>query len=155
MAEKPIKVDERTDRIVTDLAHFLRSTKKAVVRDAVAEYAESRRSLMPEHAESGGDGIEALPPLQRLALRRKDLIREFAGHRGTDVRVLAPDDVGADDEITLLVETDLMDGWGAAVRLAEIASRLLGTQVTVISTTALRLTQPDRLRTALNRSRPL
>lgn len=117
MAEKPIKVDERTDRIVTDLAHFLRSTKKAVVRDAVAEYAESRRSLMPEHAESGGDGIEALPPLQRLALRRKDLIREFAGHRGTDVRVLAP--------------------------------------VTVISTTALRLTQPDRLRTALNRSRPL
>ena len=29
MAEKPIKVDERTDRIVTDLAHFLRSTKKA------------------------------------------------------------------------------------------------------------------------------
>ena len=155
MAEKPIKVDERTDRIVTDLAHFLRSTKKAVVRDAVAEYAESRRSLMPEHAESGGDGIEALPPLQRLALRRKDLIREFAGHRGTDVRVLAPDDVGADDEITLLVETDLMDGWGAAVILAEIASRLLGTQVTVISTTALRLTQPDRLRTALNRSRPL
>ena len=155
MAEKPIKVDERTDRIVTDLAHFLRSTKKAVVRDAVAEYAESRRSLMPEHPESGGDGIETLSPLQRLALRRKDLIREFAGHRGTDVRVLAPDDVGADDEITLLIETDLMDGWGAAVRLAEIASRLLGTQVTVISTTALRLTQPDRLRTALNRSRPL
>lgn len=157
MAEKPIKVDERTDRIVTDLAHFLRSTKKAVVRDAVAEYAESRRSLLPDHAPTGDDGgIETLPPLERLALRRKDLIREFAGHRGTDVRVLAPDDeVSADDEITLLVETDLMDGWGAAVRLAEIASRLLGTQVTVISTTALRLTQPDRLRTALNRSRPL
>ena len=122
----------------------------------MAEYAESRRSLMPEHPESGGDGIETLSPLQRLALRRKDLTREFAGHRGTDVRVLAPDDeVSADDEITLLIETDLMDGWGAAVRLAEIASRLLGTQVTVISTTALRLTQPDRLRTALNRSRPL
>ena len=118
MAEKPIKVDERTDRIVTDLAHFLRSTKKAVVRDAVAEYAESRRSLLPDHAPTGDDGgIETLPPLERLALRRKDLIREFAGHRGTDVRVLAP--------------------------------------VTVISTTALRLTQPDRLRTALNRSRPL
>jgi hypothetical protein len=54
VTEKPIKVDEHTDRIVTDLAHFLRSTKKSVVRNAVAEYAESRHALM---AIGGGTGV--------------------------------------------------------------------------------------------------
>ena len=86
MVEKPIKVDEETDRVVTDLAHFLRSTKKSVVRDAVAEYAESRHALMPTHVgkrgagERGagesnpieeGTGVDGLTPLQRLGLRRK------------------------------------------------------------------------------------
>ena len=41
MVDRPIKVDERTDRLVTDLAYFLRSSKKAIVRDAVAEFAET------------------------------------------------------------------------------------------------------------------
>ncbi len=41
MVDRPIKVDERTDRLVTDLAYFLRSSKKAIVRDAVSEFAET------------------------------------------------------------------------------------------------------------------
>ena len=173
MAEKPIKVDEHTDRIVTDLAHFLRSTKKSVVRDAVAEYAESRHALTAigagngdrlegtsdpgvrtSHGTAADVGIDGLSPMQRLALRRKDLIREFARHRGTDIRVLEASD-GEDDEITLLVETDPIDGAGAAPRLEEIAHRLLATNVDVISTTALRLMRPDSYRRALEASHPL
>jgi predicted transcriptional regulator len=199
VAEKPIKVDEETDRVVTDLAHFLRSTKKSVVRDAVAEYAESRHALIPTGVrergaggrgpgepgagepnageptagepgagESGtgelgagqeGAGIDGLTPLQRLGLRRKELIREFARHRGTNVRVLeasGEDDADADaDQITLLVDTDLIDGGGAAPRLQEIAQRLLATDVTVLSMTALRLMRPERHRRAQAESRPL
>jgi hypothetical protein len=172
VAEKPIKVDEQTDRIVSDLAHFLRSTKKSVVRDAVAEYAESRHDLMaigrrsgirPEgegavaqegDAAVGPSGIDGLSPMQRLALRRRELIREFARHRGTGVRVYEASD-GEDDELTLLVETDPIDGGSAAPRLEDVARRLLATHVTVISTTALSLMRPDSYRRAMAESRPL
>ncbi len=65
MVEKPIKVDEHTDRIVTDLAHFLRSTKKAVVRDAVAEHAESRHALMAIGA-GGGPTVADAPCQSRI-----------------------------------------------------------------------------------------
>ena len=44
MIEKPIKVDEQTDRLITDLAYFLRCSKKTVVREAVTEFAEARRA---------------------------------------------------------------------------------------------------------------
>jgi predicted transcriptional regulator len=170
VVEKPIKVDEETDRVVTDLAHFLRSTKKSVVRDAVAEYAESRHALMPTHVgkrgagERGagesnpieeGTGVDGLTPLQRLGLRRKELIREFARHRGTNIRVLETSGEDDDDEITLLVDTDVIDGGGAAPRLQEIAQRLLATDVTVLSMTALRLMRPERHQRALAESHPL
>ena len=92
--------------------------------------------------------------MQRLALRRKDPIREFARHRGTDIRVLEASD-GEDHEITLLVETDPIDGAGAVPRLEEIAHRLLATHVTVTSTTALRLMRPDSYRRALAESHHL
>lgn len=155
MTEKPIKVDEQTDRMVTDLAHFMRTTKKSVVRDAVAEYAETRRGLLAP-AGGGVSGLDELAPLQRLALRRKELIREFARRQGTDIRVFDPangdDD---DDEITLLVETDPIDGSAAAPRLAEIAQRLLDVHVTVISSTALSLMRPEQHRRALEMSQPL
>lgn len=149
MAEKPIKVDEQTDRLVTDLAHFLRSTKKSIVRDAVAEFAESRHDLRRQR-----DGIAQLTPLERLALRRRELIREFERHRGTNIRVLDASE-GEDDELTLLVETDPIDGGMAAPRLADVARRLLATHVTVISLTALELMRPERHRRALAESRPL
>jgi hypothetical protein len=66
------------------------------------------------------------------------------------------DDDDADaDQITLLVDTDLIDGGGAAPRLQEIAQRLLATDVTVLSMTALRLMRPERHRRAQAESRPL
>jgi predicted transcriptional regulator len=215
VTEKPIKVDEETDRVVTDLAHFLRSTKKSIVRDAVAEYAESRHALLPPRSDGGGAGersadykrpgersaddrrpgdrtagdrgsgersadvrsadykrprersasdrsaredgagIEGLAPMQRLGLRRKELIREFARHRGTNIRVLEASGEDDDDEITLLVDTDVMDGGGAAPRLQEIARRLLATDVTVVSMTALRLMGPEQHPRALAESHAL
>ena len=92
--------------------------------------------------------------MQRLGLRRKELIREFARHRGTNIRVLEASRED-DDEITLLVDTDPIDGGGAAPHLQEIAQRLLATDVTVLSMTALRLMQPDRHRRAIEESHPL
>ncbi|MFB6610995.1 hypothetical protein ACFCVO_11775 [Agromyces sp. NPDC056379] len=42
VAEKPIKVDAETDRLVSELAYFLGSTKKSVVRVAVEDFAAAR-----------------------------------------------------------------------------------------------------------------
>ena len=165
MAEKPIKVDEETDRVVTDLAHFLRSTKKSIVRDAVAEFAEARHALLPPPAGASrpgdrsagedGAGIDRLAPMQRLGLRRKELIREFARHRGTNIRVFDASGENDHSEITLLVDTDVIDGGAAAPRLQEIAQHLLATDVTVVSMTALRLMRPERHRRALAESHTL
>ena len=41
MVDRSIRMDERTDRLVTDLAYFLRSSKKSILHDAVAEFAET------------------------------------------------------------------------------------------------------------------
>lgn len=40
----PLKIDDRTDRLATEGAHFLGVTKKQYVADAVAYYTELRRA---------------------------------------------------------------------------------------------------------------
>jgi predicted transcriptional regulator len=233
---KSIKLDERTDRLVTDLAYFLRSSKKSILHDAVAEFAETHhpRLLATLNAAGGagaveagpgaagettkdgvtsregtgsGDGFagagsgalagagagagalagagagalagagagalagagagagdvtfEVLDPWDRLALRRRELLRRFAEHGGTDVRVLDPvDEDAASDEsaptrIVLLAETDPVDGSGAVPALEEVARRVLGVHVTVVSLTALRMFGSGRVDRALAESRPL
>ncbi|WP_353814778.1 hypothetical protein [Agromyces sp. SYSU T00266] len=173
MTEKPIKVDATTDRTVSELAYFLRTTKKAVVATAVADYAE-RRDRYPEAAENRSEtdhepgrhgtrrGRDARPtilhltPLERLALRRRELTRTFAERGAGDIRIL---DTGAAEageaELVLLAETDLVDGGQAAWDLSRVASRLLGVRVEVISTAMLRLFDKDGLRWSLEHSRPL
>lgn len=167
MAEKPIKVDERTDDLVTDLACFLRCSKKSVVRDAVAEFAETHHPRFRAEsgalagAGAGGVTFEALDPWDRLALRRRELLRRFSEHGGTDVRVLHPDDEdAASDEsaptrIVLLAETDPVDGSAAVPALEEVARGVLGVHVTVVSLTALRMFGSGRFDRALAESRPL
>jgi hypothetical protein len=266
MVEKPIKVDEHTDRLVTDLAYFLRCSKKSVVRDAVADFAEARlpRSRTapgvfgeyapgrvgegeekgqrvrghealedgtPEDGTSedgtsddstsddstsddstsedstsedstsedstsedgtpedgaftgdrdhsaftgdrehgaftgdrhhgggssrtGGMTFDALEPLDRLALRRTELLRQFAQHGGANVRVLERADESTTTEIVLLADTDPVAGSAAVPVLEEIAFRLLRTHVTVVSMTALRMFGSGRLQPALARSRAL
>jgi len=232
MVERPIKVDEQTDRLVTDLAYFLRSSKKSVVRDAVADFAEThhprhlggsggvdegwstaengsrgagesaeqvRPAGVGESAEQvrpagvgtledsgtakarefgsatnggglgssrlGGAGargmtFEVLDPLERLAVRRRELLRRFAEVGGTNVRVLDEvDEPGASGEVStrivLLAETDPVDGSAAVPTLEEVARRVLGVHVTVVSLTALRMFGSGRLEQALAQSRPL
>jgi len=197
MVDRPIKVDEPTDRLVTDLAYFLRCSKKSVVRDAVAEFAETHHHPQLLAARSGVNGLgeveaasaragesaddsfsgssrggglvgaraagvtfEMLDPLDRLALRRRELLRQFAELGGTNVRVLDEDDGdGASDEastrIVLLAETDPVDGSAAVPALEEVARRVLGVHTTVVSLTALRLFGSGRLEQALAQSRPL
>lgn len=157
MAEKPIKVDEETDRTVSELAFFLRSTKKAVVRSAVAEYAAARSAYLGDSAPTETDRtLVALPPLERLGLRRNELIREFAARRATAVRVLDPsaNDRG-DATLILLADTDVVDGSAAHLPLQRIASRLLAVPVEVISTTLLRTYDREGHRRAIELSRPL
>ncbi|RZS64610.1 hypothetical protein EV187_2997 [Agromyces ramosus] len=237
---KSIKLDERTDRLVTDLAYFLRSSKKSILHDAVAEFAETHhpRLLATLNAAGGagaveagpgaagettkdgvtsregtgsGDGFagagsgalagagagagalagagagagalagagagalagagagagagdatfEVLDPWDRLALRRRELLRRFAEHGGTDVWVLDPvnEDAASDESaptrIVLLAETDPVDGSGAVPALEEVARRVLGVHVTVVSLTALRMFGSGRVDRALAESRPL
>ncbi|GGI45998.1 hypothetical protein BCL57_001456 [Agromyces flavus] len=157
MREKPIKVDAETDRTVSELAFFLRTTKKAVVRTAVAEYAEKRTAYLGDRPPSESDRtLLALPPLERLGLRRTELIREFARRRATAIRLL---DESVNDRhdvaVILLAQTDPADGSAAHLPLQQIASALLATPVEVISTTMLELFDPPAHRRALELSRPL
>lgn len=159
MADKPIKVDEHTDLLVAGLAHFLHLTKKAVVREAVAEFAEARRAVV------GPTGIHLtfreLPIRRRIALRRSELIREFARHGGSDIRLMGgPAEHGEPDPpgsvpVELLVVTDIMEGSSAVATLEVIGSQLLAAPCRVVSATALRLFDPVGLERALAESRPL
>jgi hypothetical protein len=178
--EKPIKVDAETDRLVSELAYFLGSTKKAVVREAVADFAAARgrarsadsdRRHVADDTSVTGDARDArdaravlplhqrfdqLPLIERLSLRRSELIRAFADHGASNIRVLGPLAFGRHaDEFELLAETDPIRGGEAAAELQMIAARLLCAPSTVVSSTALRLFNPDRLRRALEESRPL
>lgn len=171
MHEKTIKIDEQTERLVAELAYFLRSTKKSIVREAVADFAAARGrgrgrgdpSSARDAGDAGGspraadhDRFDQLPLIERLTLRRSELIRAFAEHGATNIRVLGPLAVGQEaDEFELLAETDLLRGSGSAPELQMIATRLLGAPTTVVSSTGLRLFSPDRLRRALAESRPL
>jgi hypothetical protein len=213
MGERPIKVDEETDRLVTELAYFLGCTKKAVVREAVAELAQARGGRLiqaaaasPRPADPAGQVVETrrgvgdhgspgpppsgrlgeaspfdrpgeasmfdrrgdaaagtaarrfgnLPLRERLALRRSELIREFARLGASNVRVFGPLAEGLDaDEVALLAETDLIDGSGAVPKLQTVARRLLAAPVHVTSATALALFDPEGLARVLAESRPL
>lgn len=152
--EKPIKVDAETDRLVSELAYFLGSTKKSVVREAVADFAAARGR--GDAAGAGHERFDQLPLVEQLAFRRSELIRAFAEQGASSIRVLGPLAFGRHaDEFELLAETDLLRGGESAPELQMIAARLLGAPVTVVSSTALRLFSPDGLRRAIEESRPL
>ena len=175
MNEKPIKVDARTDRQITDLAYLLGSTKKSIVREAVIEFAEARASRarvarragrsrvrtqrQPDEPEPASDErvpFEDLPLRERLALRRPELIRAFEEHGASNLRLIGALAVGEDaDEVEMLAETDILMGGQAVPVLQEVARKLLGSPVAVISTTALGLFNPEGLRRALSDSVPL
>jgi len=169
MAAEAIRVDAETARLVSELAHLTESTKKSVLADAVVAYAEAR---LPALA-AGRPGFSELSPRERLQLRRDALLRAFAKHGASNVRVLDPipldhgsgtdgdpsgdgfGDGDAYEAIDLLAETDLMMGGEAASVLSGVASRMLGVRVEVTSMTALAMFAPERLARSVERSSPL
>jgi hypothetical protein len=107
VAEKPIKVDETTDRVVTELAFFFRTTKKSVVATAVAEYASRAEPHRTPRPGPQPPTVLDLAPLDRLALRRDELVRAFEVRHAHDIRLaeLEPEAMGA-SQLVLLAETD-------------------------------------------------
>ncbi|KQZ09333.1 hypothetical protein ASD23_13795 [Agromyces sp. Root1464] len=183
--EKSIKVDVATDRLVSEMAYFLRATKKSVLREAVADFAAARgrgTSLVADsRGETGGapragdvdhegeprraggsaspvahERFDQLPLGERLTLRRSELLRAFGEHGASNVRIMGPLAIGQEaDEFELLAETDPVRGGESTFELEIIAGRLLGAPTTVLSSTALRLFNPAGLRRAVEESRPL
>ncbi|MCD2441388.1 hypothetical protein LQ757_03750 [Agromyces sp. SYSU K20354] len=101
-----------------DLAYYLDTTKKAILRDAVADFADTHRPRgryggdvnETERRSAGGDPgendvrggspvfsgaargpkFEDLPVRERLELRRSELMRAFARREAVDIRVMNP-----------------------------------------------------------------
>lgn len=124
--EKSIKVDAATDRLVSEMAHFLGATKKSILREAVADFAAARgrgASLVTDsRGETGGtrssgetdhagelrragggsaspvahERFDQLPLGERLTLRRSELLRAFGEHGASNVRIMGPLAIGQD-----------------------------------------------------------
>jgi len=151
MHDRSIKADPATGRLVSDLAYLLGSTKKQVLAEAVAAYAATRMPV-------GRDRLPYadLPVRQRLTLRRDELLRMFARHGASDVRLIGPFAKGEDvDLVEILAETDIMMGGDAAPMLADLAREVLLTPVEVTSATALAFSSPERLERLRAESVPL
>ena len=84
MANAPIKVDARTDKLITQAAHFLGTSKKDVVDEAVREYVENHR----ERIQRG-----VLEALGQLDGTTASSVRLLANLSATEL-----DDVGGIDE---------------------------------------------------------
>ncbi|MBT2517739.1 hypothetical protein J7E29_09870 [Streptomyces sp. ISL-90] len=167
MTEKPIKVDAHTDRLVSDIAHFLGRSKKSVVRDAIHEFAEEHRLALgvgvadavarassatrnatgvPRSHGGGTPGapefrtLAELPLRDRLTIQRAALIAEFAKAGATEIRLIGGLAIGEDaDEVELLVELDLSEGSAPISHLQHTAQQLLRAPVKVVSAPALEL----------------
>lgn len=147
-----MKVDLETNALIDEFAYFLGTTKKAVVKEAMLEFAAARRTSAPSEERRRFAG---LPLDERLGLRRGELLRLFEANGATNVRVLDDEYREHPDALALLVETDLALGGSAAPLLSSLASRLLAAPVEVVSATALSLFNPGGLRRAIAESRPL
>ena len=84
MANAPIKVDARTDKLITHAAHFLGTSKKDVVDDAVREYIENHRDEIQRGV------LEALGQLDGTAASSVRLL--------TNLSSAELDDIGGVDE---------------------------------------------------------
>jgi hypothetical protein len=166
MSDHTIKVHPMTDRMVADLAHFLRRTKKDVVRDAVLAFAElhgnsiatgaahvsdraaaasgavERERLL---AASGGD-IGTLSLRDRLTVHRHELIALLARYGGRNPRVVGELAAGADTEtLELLIESDpYRFDWNPS-EATHSAQQLLDAVVVFHDAARLRLFAPVRL----------
>lgn len=166
MTGKCIKVHPATDRMVADLAHFLRRTKKDVVRDAVRAFAElhgnsiatgmvlssdraaaasgsvERERLL---AASGGD-VGSLSLRDRLTVHRLELISLLERYGGRNPRMVGELAAGDDAEtLELLIESDpYRFDWNPS-EATQTTQRLLDAVVIFHDAARLRLFAPARL----------
>ncbi|MGI9822353.1 hypothetical protein [Agromyces sp. Marseille-Q5079] len=151
MTDSSLKADAETGRLVDDLAYLLGTTKKHVLAEAVVAYAATRMPAGPERLP-----YTDLSVRQRLILRRDELLRLFARHGASDVRLIGPFAKGDDvDLVEILAETDIMMGGDAAPMLADLARGVLMTPVEVTSATGLAFSEPERLERIRAESIPL
>jgi hypothetical protein len=163
-------VHPATDRLVADLAHFLRRTKKDVVRDAVLAFSELHENSIANGAAqssdraaaasgsvererllaaSGGD-VGALSLRDRLTVHRLELITLLERYGGRNPRVVGELAVGADREadaktIELLIESDpYRFDWNPS-EATHTAQQLLDAVVVFHDAARLRLFAPARL----------
>jgi hypothetical protein len=79
----PLKVDEATDQIATQAAHFLGVTKKQFIAEAVSSYANERRSDIESGVKAALrslDGSRA-SAVQLLTGMSSERIEELGGIR--------------------------------------------------------------------------
>ena len=165
MSELSVRVDPETGRRVADLAHFLGRTRKAIVRDAINAFAELHQRTISngidqlrDRAESvwgsaererllaaaGGDPM-SIELRDRVTVMRDELVAALArcgAHAPRLVGRIARGEMTA--VVDLLVESDLVSGMDHAGAIHE-AQRLLGTTVTMLDATGLRLFSAERL----------
>lgn len=74
-ATSPIKVDDQTDKLISDAAHFLGRSKKDIVDAAMREYIESHRdelnaAVRQSLARLDGSDLAAVALLSGLSDQR-------------------------------------------------------------------------------------
>lgn len=155
----PIKVDQATDRLVSDAAHFLGRTKKDIVGAAVREFVEAHSTEIDAGIEASitrvsevGGAIAATPemlPLEaRLDARRSQLVRELTELGASNVRVfgsVARGEETADSDIDLLVDVDDDLGLFALAAMRGAAERVLGTKVDIVPSSGLKADLAERV----------
>lgn len=166
MAERTVKIDSSTGRMVADLAHFLGRTKKAVLRDAVLAFTEVHEHTIAKGAAdsteraaatsgslegarllaaAAGD-VASLPLRDRITVLRRQLLEVLRRHDARNPRIVGDLARGVDTDILeLLVERDLIsDRWNLLECIHE-TQRLLDATVHLHDATALGLIASDRL----------
>ncbi|HET8780717.1 MAG TPA: hypothetical protein VFM66_11630 [Agromyces sp.] len=161
-----IKVDPMTDRMVSDLAHSLRRTKKAVVRDAVLALADLHQATLARAiadstersaaasgsvegarllASAGGD-VGALALRDRVTVMRVQLMTLIEHQGGRDPRVVGDLALGAASEtLELLVETDPYEFRWNSLEATHLTQRLINAPVVLHDAAKLRLFSPALL----------
>jgi predicted transcriptional regulator len=80
-AAAPIKIDMQTDELLTQAAHFLRSSKKDIVDAAVREYIEKHRAEIQKGVLDALRGLDGSTSgvVSLLSGLSKDELAELGG----------------------------------------------------------------------------
>lgn len=166
MPEQSVKIDPSTGLMIADLAHFLRRTKKAVLRDAVLAFTELHENTITHGAAdsteraagtsgsvegtrllaaAAGD-VRSLPLRDRVTVLRRQLLELLRQYDARNPRIVGDLARGEDsDMLELLVERDLISARWNLLECIHETQRLLDATVHLHDATALGLIASDQL----------